>query len=101
MIQKRYLNLWYRKDCLAPNPSFRQPLLETSETASLGGRFGYLLFFFRLGEGDGESEVPGVGAGFDFFIKIPGGGVSRRERGRGARRVSAANWRFFVFFFCF
>ena len=32
------------------------------------------------------------GVGVDFLLKIPEGGVSRR--GRGAGRVSAANWGF-------
>ena len=34
------------------------------------------------------------GLGVDFILTIPGGGggVSRRERGRGAGRVSVANW---------
>ena len=29
----------------------------------LGGRFGYFLFFFLLGDGKGESEAPGEGGG--------------------------------------
>ena len=29
--QKRDLNLWHRKDLLAPTPSARQPLFETSD----------------------------------------------------------------------
>ena len=37
------------------------------------------------------SEAPGGGG--IFLLKIPGGGVSRRGRGRGAGRVSAVNWR--------
>ena len=52
-------------------------------------------FFFLLGEGEGESEAPGrEGGGDRFFIENPrrGGGASRRGRGRGAGRVSAANW---------
>ena len=31
-MQKRVLDLWHRKDFLAPTPSVRQPLFETSET---------------------------------------------------------------------
>ena len=30
-MQRRCLNLWHRKDFLAPTPSVRQPLFETSE----------------------------------------------------------------------
>ena len=32
------------------------------------------------------------GGGDRFLLKLPGGGVSRRGRGRGAGRVSATNW---------
>ena len=44
----------------------------------------------------GESEAPGWG-GIVFVIENPrrGGGCSRRGRGRGAGRVSAANWGIF------
>ena len=42
----------------------------------------------------GESEAPG-GGGL-FFIENPRGGGWGRERGRGARRVSAANWGIFL-----
>ena len=46
-----------------------------------------------LGEGKGESEAPGGGGGARFFYENSRrGGVSRRGRGRGAGRVSAANW---------
>ena len=31
-VQKRGLNLWHRKDFLAPTPSIRQPLFETSDS---------------------------------------------------------------------
>ena len=31
--------------------------------SKLGGRFGYFLFFFCLGEGKGEPEAPGRGGG--------------------------------------
>ena len=31
-VRKRGLNLWHRKDLLAPTPSVRQPLFETSDT---------------------------------------------------------------------
>ena len=50
-------------------------------------------YFFMLGEGKEESEVPGWGdVGFLLKSQIPGGGwVCRRGRGRGAGRVSAAN----------
>ena len=49
-------------------------------------------FFFCSGRGKGESEA--AGRGVRFFIENPrrGGGVSRR--GRGAGRVSVANWGF-------
>ena len=49
--------------------------------------------FFLLGDGEGplESEAP-RGGGASIFIENPRRGVSGRERGRGAGRVSAANW---------
>ena len=34
-VQKRGLNLWHRQDLLAPTPSVRQPLLETSDRNSI------------------------------------------------------------------
>ena len=48
--------------------------------------------FFILGEGNWESEAPEGGGGIDFLSKIPEGGGSPGRRGRGAGRVSAANW---------
>ena len=60
-------------------------------------------FFSARGRG-----VRGAGGGGDGFIENPrgGGGVSRRGKGRGAGRVSAANWGIFLggegyFFFFF
>ena len=48
----------------------------------------FLFFFCLLGEGEGGVRGEG-GWGVDFLLKVPGGGgVSRRERGRGAGRVS-------------
>ena len=53
-----------------------------------------IFIFFRLGEGEGGVRGRREGGVVDFLLKIPeGGGVSRR-RGRGAGRVSAANWGF-------
>ena len=52
-----------------------------------------IFYFFLLGGGEGESEVPGGGGGF-FLWKIPGGGgVFQVGGGRGARvrRVFAGN----------
>ena len=40
-----------------------------------------ILIFFCSRRGKGESEAPGGGWGSVFFLKIPGGGVSRRGRG--------------------
>ena len=64
----------------------------SSGTQLLGGRFGYFLFFL-LGEGEGEvrggRERGGVGR---LLKENPRRGVSRGGRGRGAGRVSAANW---------
>ena len=57
----------------------------------LGGRFDIFNFVFS-GSWKGEPEAPGGGGGDRFFIENPRRGVSRRERGRGAGRVSAANW---------
>ena len=49
-------------------------------------------FFFARGGERGESEAPGAG-GCRFLLKFQeGGGVFRRGRGRGAGKVSAANW---------
>ena len=52
--------------------------------------------FFCLGRGKGEFEglEGGGGGGLEFLLKFPKGGgwVSMRGRGRGAGRVSAANW---------
>ena len=36
-MQKRGLNLWHRKDLLAPTPSVRQPVFETSEKIGKSG----------------------------------------------------------------
>ena len=51
--------------------------------------FRIFFIFFLLGEG--ESGAPGGGGGGRFLIENPRRGVSRRGRGRGAGRVSAAN----------
>ena len=48
-----------------------------------------IFYFFCSGEGKGESGATGGGGG---LLKIPGGGGGPREGGRGAGRVSAANW---------
>ena len=48
-----------------------------------------IFLFFLLGEGEGR-ESEGGGGGSNFYWKSQEGGVSRRERGRGAGRVSAA-----------
>ena len=60
-----------------------------------GGWWTFRIFFIFLssGRGKGEFEAPGGGVG-DWCVENPrrgGGGFSRR-RGRGAGRVSAANW---------
>ena len=49
---------------------------------TLGGRFGYFLFFFGRGEGRGSPRRWG-GGGFDFLLKIPGGGGSSRGGSEG------------------
>ena len=50
-----------------------------------------IFYFFLLGEGEGRVRGRREGGGCRFFIENPrGGGGSRR--GRGAGRVSAANW---------
>ena len=48
-------------------------------------------YFVCSWTGKGESEARGGGGG-PIFIGNPKRGVFRRERGRGAGRVSAANW---------
>ena len=50
-----------------------------------------ILFLFLLGEGKGRSEVQG-GGGESIFLIANSRRVFRRGRGRGAGRVSAANW---------
>ena len=53
-----------------------------------------IIYFFCSGRGKGEFETPG---GDRFFIENPRrGGGSRKGRGRGAGRVSAANWGTFL-----
>ena len=52
-------------------------------------------FLFCSGRGKGESEAPRGGGGgrVDWNSQERGGGIfSRRGRGRGAGKVSAANW---------
>ena len=50
----------------------------------------YILFL--LGEGEGGVRRAGMGGVSILNLKIPRRGASRRGRGRGAGRVSAANW---------
>ena len=54
------------------------------------------IFYFFSARGGGEGRVRGAGrAGVDFLLKIPeggGGGFPGGRGGRGAGRVSAANW---------
>ena len=72
---------------------FKLIAYEVLRFTNLGGRFEYFLFFL-VGEGEGGVRGLGKGGG-SIFIGSPrrGGGVfSRRGRGRGARRASAANW---------
>ena len=53
-------------------------------------------FFSAQGGGRGSPRRRGGGGGWFFFMKIPErGGDSRRGRGRGAGRVSGANWGIF------
>ena len=63
---------------------------------SLGGRFGYFVFFSAWGEGKGESGATGtgVGAGFGFFIENLRRGVLEDGVGgcEGAGRVSAGGF---------
>ena len=54
-----------------------------------------IFYFFRLGEGKGESEAPGWGRGSVFFIENPRRGVLPGKgggRGEAAGRVSVGNW---------
>ena len=59
------------------------------EFTYFGGGFGYFLFFSAPGGERGSPRRRGVGF---FLLKIPGGGVSRRGKGQGVGRASAANW---------
>ena len=63
------LRIFLRKNAAKVSPVFL--------SLYLGGRFGYFLFFFCSGRGNGESEVPGGGGGVCFLIESPKGGVSR------------------------
>ena len=52
-----------------------------------------IFFIFSLCSGRGKEESKAPGRGDRFLIENPrGGGVSARGRGRGAGRLSAANW---------
>ena len=63
--------------------------------AKLGGRFAYFLFFPTRGGGR-ASPRRREGRGIGFLLKIPGrGGFLQDKRGRGAGRLSAANWGIF------
>ena len=57
------------------------------------------IFNFFFSAWGGEGGLPRGGReGVGFFIENPrrgGGGFCRRGRGRGAGRVSAANWEIF------
>ena len=50
-----------------------------------------ILIFFCSGRGNGESEAPGGGKSVFNWNSQEGGEESKR--GRGAGRLSAANWR--------
>ena len=57
--------------------------------------FRIFLIFFCSGRGKWESEAAGGGGGVRFFIEIPrrgGGRFPQEGKGRGAGKVSAANW---------
>ena len=58
----------------------------------IGGRFGYFLFFFCSGEGEGGVRGARRGGGIGFLIANPTRGGGRFPGGGGAGRVSAANW---------
>ena len=69
---------------------------KTSEIRNnlLGGRLGYFLVFSARGGGRGSLRRR-EGGGVGFFLKIPGGGVSRRGEGpRGREGVCGelGNW---------
>ena len=53
--------------------------------------FQIFFIFFCSGRGEGESEAPGGAGGSVFYWKSQQGG-GETGRGRGAGRVSAANW---------
>ena len=56
----------------------------------------FFIFFFLVGEGGKGSPRRREGRGRFFIEKARrGGGLSRRGKGRGAGRVSAANWGIF------
>ena len=63
-------------------------------TKILGGRFGYFIFFSARGGERGSSRRRGGGGGGQVFIENPRRG-GEAGRGRGAGRVSAANWGIF------
>ena len=57
----------------------------------LGGRFGYFFLIFSA-RGEGGSRGAGGRWGIVFFYLEAQEGGLEDERGRGAGRVSAANW---------
>ena len=53
-MPKRCLNLWHRKDFLAPTPSVHQPLFETSEFVP---GFHQVFVWDKFGENLGQTRV--------------------------------------------
>ena len=51
-----------------------------------------IFYFFLLGEGEGRVRGAGRGGGLIFIENPRRGGGLQEGRGRGAGRVSAANW---------
>ena len=60
------------------------------QKGGLGGRFD-IFYFFLLGEAEGSPRRWEGGGGFDFLLKIPGGGGFWRRGGAEGPRVFAAN----------
>ena len=65
----------------------------TNDTPPKNAWWTFRIFFIFSCSGRGKRESEAAeGGGVRFFIENPRRGVPRRERGRGAGRVSAENW---------
>ena len=85
-----------------PYGGYRNAVETRKAISTLGGRFGYFLFFPARERGRGSLERPGRGRGRVFYLKVQGGGGVSRGGGGGTRgprgglqRISGAKKRGF------